>query len=60
MPEYIEIDVETVRETDAAVLFSDGDSHFWVPKSVMDEWPEEGESGTAMVAEWFAVKEGLV
>lgn len=59
-PEYVEIDVETVQETDKAVRFSDGDNRFWVPKSVMEEWPETGESGTALVAQWFAEKEGLV
>ena len=58
--EYGEIDVETIRESGAAVLFTDGDHEFWVPKSVMTEWPEEGETGTAVIAEWFAEKEGLV
>jgi len=58
--EYIEIDVETIRETDMAVLFFDGAKEFWVPQSVMDDWPNEGESGIAMVAEWFAIKEGLI
>jgi len=58
--EFAEIDVETVHETDEAVLFDDGDKKFWIPKSVMEDWPDVGETGTAMVALWFAEKEGLV
>lgn len=63
MKEYaenvVELDVETLRETEQAVLFTDGDEQFWIPKSQMEEWPEEGDSGVAIVAEWFAEKEGL-
>jgi len=58
--EYIEIDVETLFETDQAVKFTDGDREFWIPQSLMDDWPGVGESGTATVAEWFAEKEGLI
>ena len=58
--EYAEIDVETIRESALAVLFSDGDREFWVPQSVMCEWPGEGDSGTALIEEWFAEKEGLI
>jgi len=63
MPEkdYIEIDVLTKYETDAAVLFDTGDGEkIWIPKSVMEEdYPDIGESGTIMVEEWFAIQEGL-
>lgn len=57
---FVEVDVDVVHETDEAVLFSDGEEKFWVPKSVMEEWPDVGESGTALIAEWFALKEGLI
>ena len=57
---YAEIDVETVNETDMAVRFNDGSKDFWIPKSVMEDWPDELETGTALVAEWFAIKEGLI
>lgn len=60
MDKYVEIDVETITETDMAILFHDGDRQFWVPMSVVEDWPELGESGTALIAEWFAEKEGLV
>jgi len=63
MPEkdYIEIDVLTKYETELAVLFNAGDDEdFWIPKSVIeDDYPDMGESGTIMVEEWFAIKEGL-
>ena len=58
--EYIEIDVETMGQTLMAVFFSDGDKGFWIPKSQMEDWPDEGETGTALVQRWFAEKEGLI
>ena len=59
-PEYLEIDVQTLGETDKAVHFTDGDRDFWVPKSVMEEWPHEGDNGIALIAEWFCEQEDLV
>ena len=63
--EYAEIDVTTIGETDFAVKFDDGiervgDEVLWVPKSVMEDWPDLYKTGTALVARWFAEKEGLV
>lgn len=64
--EYIELDVKAIHETEpgessvGAVLFFDGDKKFWVPKSLMEEWPEPGTEGTALIAEWFAEREGLI
>lgn len=58
--EYVEVDAKAVAESAFAVLLDTGDDECWVPKSVMDEWPEVGETGTALIEEWFAVKEGLV
>ena len=57
---YVEIDVETIHETDEAVLFNDGDKEFWIPQSVMEDWPDKGETGTALIIEWFAIKEGII
>jgi len=57
--EYAEIDVETIGESEMAVHFNDGDRSFWVPQSVMEDWPDEGDVGTAIIQMWFAVKEGL-
>lgn len=58
--EYAEIDVENIGETKKAVWFDDGDKKFPVPKSVMEDWPDVGETGTAMIKIWFAEKEGLI
>lgn len=56
----VEVDLDNIKETEMAVLFSDGDEEIWIPKSLMEDWPEVGESGTALVEEWFATKEGLI
>jgi len=58
--EYIELDVKAIYETEAAVRFDDGTRKFWIPMSCMEDWPNVGETGTALVAEWFALDEGLI
>jgi len=57
---YTEIDVENIGETELAVKFDDGDKEFWIPMSCMEDWPEKGETGEALVAIWFAKKMGLI
>ena len=58
---YVEIDATTVAETHDAVLLDCGlDKDKWIPKSVMEDWPDLNETGTALIAVWFAEKEGLV
>lgn len=59
--EYAEIDVKNTGETDGgAVWFHDGDKSFCVPKSLMEDWPDVGYEGTAMVELWFAIKEEII
>jgi len=58
--EYAEIDVKNIGETDMAVRFDDGDNEFWIPKSCLEDWPDKGETGTALVIEWFAIKRSLI
>lgn len=58
--EYAEIDVKTIHKTDDAVCFYDGDKEFWVPISLMEDWPDMGESGTALVEIWFAEDKELI
>lgn len=58
--ELCDVDVHTVSETEMAVRFDDGDKQFWVPKSVMEDWPYIGEDGVAMICVWFAEKEELI
>ncbi len=57
---YVEVDVQTVLETEEAVLFDDGNIEFWVPISLMTDWPDIGDLGIAYIEEWFAIKEGLI
>ncbi len=58
--EYAEIDVKNIGESDLAVRFDDGDNKFWIPKSCMEDWPNINDTGTAIVALWFAEKGELV
>jgi len=57
---YVDFDVDVIRETDRAILVNDGDEEFWIPKSVMESWPDPGKSGEARIAEWFALKNFLI
>ena len=43
-----------------AILVDVGDLEVWIPKSLLGEWPEVGESGKILVPEWLAIEEGLV
>jgi len=59
---YVEIDVKCLGDAPSglAVFFTDGDRKFSIPKSVMEDWPDEGDTGTVIVRQWFAEQEGLV
>lgn len=58
--EYAILDVTTKHQTDDAVLFDYDGKDTWIPKSVMEDWPDIGDNGEAMVKMWFAVEKGLV
>lgn len=58
--ELYDLDVHTVSETEMAVCFNDGNKQFWVPKSVMEDWPDIGHDGIALVCIWFAKEEELI
>lgn len=66
MARTVELDViDVVKETDAAlcVELADRDEEVWIPKSVVSDDSEvwkEGDTGTMIIAEWFAEKEGLI
>ena len=54
---------ECQRETDKAILVNVDGQDRWVPKSVIhanSEVYEKGTSGTLVIAEWFAKKEGVI
>jgi len=54
---YIEIEVLVKVINPLAVMFDDGT---WVPKSCMEDWPDEGEYGVVIIAENFAIDKGLI
>ncbi len=56
----VELELEVVHETADAILVFDGDDQIWIPKSLLDEWPEVGETKTIEIPEWFAEEKGLV
>ena len=57
-------DVHCVNTTEKAIrIRTAGDDYYWIPQSVIHDDSEVfdiGDHGTLVVAEWFAVKEGLV
>jgi hypothetical protein len=64
MDEYTELDLEIIRITDSAILFTDGDKEeVWISKSLIgnldDDW-EEGDTELIAIPIWLAEKEGLV
>jgi len=58
--EFAEINVRNIGENKLAVRFDDGDNKFWIPIFYLEDWPDKGEAGTALVHLWFAEKGGLV
>jgi hypothetical protein len=61
-PEYITIDGVIEHETDRAALVGVGeDKPIWIPKSLIESMDTDKEGLSSIeVAEWFAIKEGLV
>jgi hypothetical protein len=57
---WVEIDMLNKHETGDACLLSDGDNSVWIPKSLMEDWPDKGKEGTAIMKEWIAIEKGLV
>ena len=56
----VALEGQTMRETEKAVLINfDGDEQ-WVPKSLLEDWPDEGRIGDIIVKEWWARQEGFV
>lgn len=58
--EYVEIDATNMGQSQSglAILFDIGSQQqVWIPKSVMEDWPDEGKTDTILVKRWFAEKE---
>lgn len=58
----IEMTADFVRETEKAILISDGDNKIWLPKSQIDYELDEFKGVVYLidVPEWLAVDKGLV
>lgn len=60
--EVVDVDVKVKAQTTQAVLFSDGDTECWIPRSQIidgDEY-ENGEEVTITIPEWVAEEKGLI
>ena len=56
----VEFVVITLRQSANAVLLDIEGEEIWVPKSLMEEWPDVDDEGEIELPEWFAIQEGLV
>lgn len=56
----VEFFVVTLRQSANAVLLDIEGEEVWVPKSIMEEWPDVDDEGEIELPEWFAIQEGLV
>jgi hypothetical protein len=65
--EWTEIEGTVIKETPATdksegaiyVDFEDGLKE-WLPKSQLDDWPDEGDTGLIRMKTWLAEEKGLV
>lgn len=61
MTDYVDIDFDRViTETDLATLFEIEEREVWIPNSCIDSDYSDYRAGMVGVAEWFALKEGLI
>jgi len=57
---FVEVDGQNEKETDSAVKLFNGDKKAWIAKSLMEEWPGEGEFGSFIIQEWVAIDNELI
>lgn len=59
---FVELDLQKEAETEKAILFSDGVSKAWIPKSQLEDEPENLQAGLVriVIPEWLAVNKGFV
>ncbi len=53
--DLVELECETLHETDKAILIAVGDEKAWLPKSMV-----EFEDGTVTLPEWLAIEKRLI
>ena len=59
---YVELEVELLAETPAALKISDGTMEVWVPKSQLESEVEQLDNGLIQIVipEWLAREKGLI
>ena len=57
---YADVFGENKQETHEAVLLDDGYQEIWIAKSIMEEWPEKGDTGDFVMEEWAAIENDLI
>jgi hypothetical protein len=58
--EWVDLEVEILRETPGAFLITDGENECWLPKSQTRLLGREGRDAQVQVPEWLALTEGLI
>lgn len=58
--EEVDVCVEILRESDRAILVSDGDVEEWLPKSQLEYEGEVGQTVVVTMPEWLAQEKGLI
>lgn len=60
--ETIEIAVEVIHDTDAALLIFDGMNEAWIPRSLIEDYDTNarGEISEITIPVWFAKQKELV
>ena len=57
----VEVTVDIIHETDAALLVSDAGEEVWIPKSqITEEIPMSGNTSQLEIPEWLALEKGLI
>jgi len=64
--EPVEVDVEVIRRSDAALLVNDGNVEVWIPFSLIledseiDRTSDVGDDGVLIIPEWEAYESNLI
>lgn len=56
----IAVEGKSLHETEKAVRLRIDNEEYWVPKSVLEDWPDEDEIGDVLVQRWWAEQNELI
>jgi len=60
MEPLVEVAVEYITETEAAILVLDPPDEIWIPKSLIEDMEMEDKLLILKIPEWFALKKGII